>query len=260
MSDVMVVKAQKVMLEILTEVDRICKKYNLIYWLDYGTLLGAVRHKGFIPWDDDLDITMPREDYERFLEVVVDELPKRYFFQSQKTDKYYQNFFSKIRDRRSTFIDAWEEKRDIKYHQGIYIDIFPANFIKKSPITVTALKSFVLISKFLHNRHIKLIQPTKYLIKLINFFHNKEGEYIVSGGECMHYVTLARKEDFFPLTLIEFEEKKFPIPKKTDKYLTSIFGEDYMQLPSKDKQKVHSVYISITQPCRYEKELFGKNH
>ena len=246
--------AQKKMYEILVAFDKICKKYNLVYWLDHGTLLGAVRHRGFIPWDDDLDVTMPREDYEKFLIVAQKELPNHYFLQTQKTDKYYQNFFAKIRDRKSTLIDEWELKRDIKYHQGIYIDIFPLNSISNNNVLINLYKRFVFISKLFHNRYMKSIYLTKPFVFLLNAFHREDGDFMVSGGENMHYVIHIERENIFPLVEVEFEGSKFPAPRKTDVYLKSIFGDSYMQLPSKDKQKVHSVQILPEIPCRYERE------
>jgi lipopolysaccharide cholinephosphotransferase len=246
--------AQQVMLEILLEFDRICKEHDLTYWLDHGTLLGAVRHGGFIPWDDDLDVTMPREDYERFLEIAPSALPAKLFLQTQQSDPAYMNFFAKIRDRNSTFIDAWEAKRNIRYHQGIYIDIFPLNFIQNKRWTVLAYKSLVWLSKLLHNRYIKTKTVTSLWVKLLNRFHTPDGAFVVSGGENMHYVIHVDKAIIFPLGQIEFEGYRFPAPKDTDRYLKSIFGDDYLSLPPEEKRKVHSVSIKTEEPCPWEKE------
>ena len=247
-------QAQKKMYEILVVFDEICQKHNLTYWLDHGTLLGAVRDGKFIPWDDDLDVTMPREDYEKFIEIAQEEMPNQYFLQTQKTDKYYQNFFAKIRDRSSTFVDAWEEKRDIHYHQGIYIDIFPLNNIPNNTLLIFLYRISVFISKIVHNRYIKSIFLTKPFVVLLNSFHTKSGEFVVSGGENMHYVIHIEKDKIFPLGKIEFEGSRFLVPKETDAYLKSIFGDSYLKLPPKEKQKVHSIQILPKTVCRYEKE------
>lgn len=117
-------RQQMRMLDILIEVDRICRKHNIRYWLSSGTLIGAVRHKGFIPWDDDLDIEMLLPDYKRLMKVLPEELPENLALQSQDTDPNYFFFYAKVRDRRSLLEETtgydrtWREK-------GIYIDIFP---------------------------------------------------------------------------------------------------------------------------------------
>lgn len=84
-----VAAAQKVMLKILVEIHRICVENDITYWLEAGTLLGAIRHKGFIPWDDDCDVSMPRKDYERFLQIAQEKLPETMFLQTKETDKEY---------------------------------------------------------------------------------------------------------------------------------------------------------------------------
>ena len=117
-------RQQMRMLEILVEVDRICKKHNIRYWLSSGTLIGALRHNGFIPWDDDLDIEMMRSDYLRLMQILPSELPDWLALQNDETDPNYFYFYAKVRDRRSKMLEQngydrlWKE-------QGIYIDIFP---------------------------------------------------------------------------------------------------------------------------------------
>lgn len=90
---------QHIELEILKKIDEVCKKHNINYWLDSGTLLGAVRHQGFIPWDDDIDIGMLREDYEKFLKVAQKDLGDDYFLQTRSTDKNYPLVFAKVRKK-----------------------------------------------------------------------------------------------------------------------------------------------------------------
>ena len=117
-------KHQLRMLEILVVIDKICRKHQIPYWLSSGTLIGAVRHNGFIPWDDDLDIEMMRNDYLHLLEVLTKELPDWLALQTDETDPNYFFFYAKVRDRRSLLNEGnnydrmWKEK-------GIYIDIFP---------------------------------------------------------------------------------------------------------------------------------------
>ena len=128
---------QNVCLEILKEVDRVCRKHNILYWLEGGTMLGAVRHRGFIPWDDDLDIAMFREDYDRFCEIAPQELQSGYFLQTRKTDSEYPLFFAKVR-KNNTFIDEKSFRR-LHINKGIFIDIFP---VDKMPPTLRKTKRF----------------------------------------------------------------------------------------------------------------------
>ena len=114
---------QLVELEILLEVDRVCRENGIEYFLDGGTALGAVRHGGFIPWDDDIDIGMTRENYEKFLEIAPEKLKNDYFLQTRKTDKKAPYMYAKVRKNGTVFME-WN-KRNLDMHHGIYIDIFP---------------------------------------------------------------------------------------------------------------------------------------
>lgn len=117
-------RQQMRMLELLMEIDRICKKHGIRYWLSSGTLIGAARHGGFIPWDDDLDIEMMRDDYNRLMEVLPEELPATMALQTHQTDPTYFFYYAKVRDRRSILAEGNNYDRMWK-EQGIYIDIFP---------------------------------------------------------------------------------------------------------------------------------------
>lgn len=256
MKDETLKEAQHIMLSILLEFDTLCKEHDLCYWLDHGTLLGAVRHRGFIPWDDDLDVTMPRDDYEKFLQIANKQLPKWLFLQTKRSDSATSVHYAKLRERNSTYIDAWEEGKDIKYHQGIFIDIFPVNFIDKRYKGI--YKKLLNFAKIFSNRYIKVDPVAKMLIETLNGFHDEENEFIVSGGESMHYVTHVKKEVVFPLEQVFFEGYEFPSPKDTHTYLSSVFGDGYMRLPPKEKQKVHSVAIYPKRKCRYEEQQAKK--
>ena len=118
-------KVWAVELDLLSEYQRVCEKYGLKYWACDGTLLGAVRHKGFIPWDDDVDIHMPRDDYEVLCKVAANEFDYPYFFQTSETDIGFGRTFARIRNSGTTGIQKRELKADIKYNQGIFIDILP---------------------------------------------------------------------------------------------------------------------------------------
>ena len=119
--------------EILDTIHTICKENHLRYSLIYGTLIGAVRHKGFIPWDDDIDIVMPRRDYNKFMKIWERESPQGYILQNYYTDSDYTNNFAKVRKDNTTFIQS-EDERDKKYHKGIFVDIFPADRLAPTKI------------------------------------------------------------------------------------------------------------------------------
>lgn len=112
-----------VQLDLLCEFDRVCKKYNLKYILEHGTLLGAIRHKGYIPWDDDLDVSMLREDYDKLVEVGAKEFREPYFFQNRDYNGY-DTALARLRRSGTTFIMMANTKHNTSYNQGIFIDIF----------------------------------------------------------------------------------------------------------------------------------------
>lgn len=119
----------KTLLEILNDFDSFCRSNNIQYSLAYGTVLGAVRHKGFIPWDDDLDVMMTRENYNKFLWLYKDN--EKYTLQKEQID--YPLYFSKLRKNETTFIENIKYRKKWKnIHQGIYIDIFPEDKVAKN--------------------------------------------------------------------------------------------------------------------------------
>ena len=111
-------------LERLDEIERVCKKYDITYFADWGTLLGAVRHKGFIPWDDDIDIMMLRDQYD-LLCSHADEFEEPYFFQTFDTDEGYFRGHAQLRNSNTTGVLVDEVKKNVPFNQGIFIDIFP---------------------------------------------------------------------------------------------------------------------------------------
>ena len=124
LDDIMLHQIQMIELEMLIEVDRICKKYSIKYNIIAGTLLGAVRHKGFIPWDDDADIAMLRTEYEKFRTACKKELDtSRFYFQDHRNTKGYRWGYGKLRRKNTIFLR--ENQEHMPYAQGIFIDIFP---------------------------------------------------------------------------------------------------------------------------------------
>lgn len=123
-------KVQLMEKQILGKFIEICQEYNLKYFVAFGTLLGAVRHHGFIPWDDDIDVAMPRKDYDRFLQVAASECGNDYFVQTPESDSEYHLFFGKMRMEDSVFIESSLQKAGSR--TGFYIDIFPYDALPES--------------------------------------------------------------------------------------------------------------------------------
>jgi lipopolysaccharide cholinephosphotransferase len=244
-------KAQLRMLDILVEVDKICRKHNISYWLEGGTCLGAVRHQGFIPWDDDLDIGVMRKDYKQLCKILKQELPANLVFQDASTDKYYPLSFAKVRDKKSIFRDPISNP-NIK-EQGIYIDIF--SFEKGHKISKKVL-DFCYINIFMRMRyHIKsgiVMRTIAHLCwypfrivmavtRLISFI--LPSKYIIMSYGASYYNPI-KKKDLFPLKPVTFEGKTFFAPGNVHNYLTTHYG-DYMQIPPKEKRIVHSSEITF---------------
>ena len=242
-------------LSILKEVDRICRKYNLIYWLDGGTLLGAIRHKGFIPWDDDLDIAMPIDDFEKFKKIVQKELPESLFFQTKETDPSTPHHFAKIRDLNSFFVEYGDDFTK-PYQKGIYIDIFCfvdyPPFHKKilSFLSRNISKSISILEKKRSFDELKSVCEVPYFIlKYILLYPIWCFCDLFIGGKYQSFQVrdnalgvVHRKEVIYPLVKGFFEEMEFPIPFDSDTYLKDQY-KDYMVLPSEEKRQIHAIYI-----------------
>lgn len=218
------------MLEILKCVDNICRKHNIPYWLSSGTLLGAVRHGGFIPWDDDLDIEMLRKDYVKILPILREELPSKYILQDDNTEKYYPHLFVKVRDTQSELIEA--SKFSFK-HKGVFIDIFS---LEKSfyPLYFLASKLYNnLCFRFSHKKRLfkfNLCILRRIVFPLFRFISKFNYTTTLRHTFGMNYLKERKTDEIFPLIEIPFEDSKFFAPNNYDGYLSRMFG-DYMKIP-----------------------------
>ena len=245
-------RQQERMLEMLLVFDEICRRHNIPYWLSSGTLLGAVRHGGFIPWDDDMDVEMLRQDYLRLLEVLPGELPENLAWQSHETDPNYFFSFGKLRDRRSHLEETNRYDRVFK-EQGIFIDVF---VLERSPLWLhklscdtlghvykilrtstddeKAMRSVLRWHKFNHG----LLYP---VFRFLSRFSSKEFVRHTFG---VPYHGSRRLADVFPLSVAQFEGHEFPVPHDCHAYLTRMFG-DYMKLPDLDDIHPHVGTLTI---------------
>ena len=250
-------KSQKMQFDILKEVDRLCRKYKIKYYLSSGTLLGAVRHKGYIPWDDDMDIEMLRDDYEKFKQIALKEMDKKYFWQDVYTDKHFGYVFAKIKINGTKYIEEMAVKN--KAHNGIYIDIFPIDRFSGNQFDfkkIVFLRMLLLIKnkyiikadtlfKKIELIGLKLINPfvtRNLLIKIINTIikKNKKGKYLTNYSTVFFNKNIRENEWYKNTVELEFEGSKFMGPSGYDEILTFLYG-NYMQLPPVEKRVTHSI-------------------
>lgn len=240
------------MLEILVEIDRICKKHSISYWLSSGTLIGAARHGGFIPWDDDLDIEMMRDDYDRLMAVLPKELPTNLALQTHQTDPTYFFYYAKVRDRRSVLSEGNNYDRMWK-EQGIYIDIFP---LEKQPIAVhkisektvghmykvwrTSTNDDEAIKKVMRIFHFN----RSVVFPLLRCLCRLSGTDIITSGLGIPYHNPRYAKDIFPLSTLKFEGMDFPVPKDYDHMLRLMYG-DYMKLPPEETLTTHCAKLGF---------------
>lgn len=250
---------QQALLRLLREFDRICGELGVSYLLFAGTLLGSVRHKGFIPWDDDLDILMLREDYEKFLSEAERLIDRDAFFLQKEFSEHWPMFFSKLRLNGTACIEKYRPK-DPLVHQGIYIDIFPCDDARASRIgkRLQFFASKIVIAKSLDRRGYETKSLKKKLFMgacrllpmkpFLSFAKNgKKG-----GGELHSFFAAAHSyaKNLYPRELLqntvmgEFEGGSYPIPADHDTLLKKLYGE-YMVLPSPEERekKQHAFFV-----------------
>lgn len=245
-------RMQMRMVDMLKEVDRICQKYDIPYWLSGGTLLGSIRHGGFIPWDDDLDIELMENDFQRFVEVAPLELPSNLTVQNHATDKGYYFTYAKVRDLQSFLVEDGTSDRNFKY-RGVYIDIFP--MANTSPFLLkfseywhwySVLKlSFLGTSNIILRKicHFMYCLSSKIYLLFRYIDRRKKNQNINYSYGCQ-FTLNCPPTVIFPLTKIEFENHLFSAPNNPDLYLKKIYG-NYWKLPDERDRKTHTSYVTF---------------
>ncbi len=260
-------RLQKHLLDILTEVVRVCEELGIDYFIMGGTALGAVRHGGFIPWDDDLDIGMRREDYEKFLAGAQAHLRSDLFLQTYQTEPNSPFYFAKVRKDNTKFIEKYCRKLDI--HAGIYIDIFPYDALpddKKERMKHYRRMKYMLnlyiakcvtgtsvhyrgIKKLIygcirHTLHILMLPvPKRFLYRqtdrMMRKYNDNPSQYLGYGGQPKVQVPRA---DVIEPAKITFENLTVKCPQKIEEYLTYNYG-DYKKLPPVEERKGHVPWL-----------------
>lgn len=247
-------------LTILEDIDRVCRLHGIPYWLDGGSLLGAVRHGGFIPWDDDIDIAMRVEDAERFKKIAPAALRYGLLLQTPDTGPAKEPIM-KVRDLDSFFVEAGDDF-SADYCKGLYVDIFPfTDYPDVSKAFVRRYGRGVSRSySILHRPHRYSLRSTAEFFWFgaqyalcraawaTAFALRKRNTYISNTLENNGYGIMHRKDSVFPLGTVTFEGKTFSAPRNPDAYLRDLYG-DYLRVPPEDKRKIHSVFIA---PCLTE--------
>ncbi len=240
-------KVWAVQLDLLQVLFDVCNKHGLRIYAEGGTLLGAIRHKGYIPWDDDIDLTMMREDYDKLMELG-DEFSHPYFLQNVYTDPHYSHRHAQLRNS-ETACWSWKEKGCVKqFNQGIFIDIFPSDNMPMNPRAFSryykkeglARQKFRLVSKFTNALPEGLYQTLRNKTKVLSdkcryeAYENvlrsvKNGD---NGNVCeisfQHNYPILSKRLYGEPQWVEFEHIKMPIPQCPHDILRLQFGDNYM--------------------------------
>lgn len=240
-------KLQNILLSMLIDIKDLCDKENIEYFLGGGTLLGAIRNNGFIPWDDDVDIMMTRENYDKFVSVAVKKLNSKYYVQNWDNDTNWHYAYTKIRLNDTVFSTQFTEQFK-NMHQGIFIDVFVQDdtshsmfFQKKQIFDIRLWHSVIrylwrkndssdeniyapILTKFV-SEFCSIDKAKTNLDKAMRRFNNKgnnllidsSGMHLKSGGYCKEWLSPAKK--------VKFENSEFSVPNNYDAYLTDLYGD-----------------------------------
>lgn len=252
MADVDMQRLKAIELDMLKAFIAVCEKHDLTYFLIGGTALGAVRHGGFIPWDDDIDVGLPREDYENFMAVAQADLPEGLFLQNEKTDPEYMTCFAKIRNSNTTFLESTVSH--LKINHGVFIDIFPIDgcadydrYVKRSRFVAIRAASRFRFKRSLKEKLAKTVVALRYpsakrardrMLALWKETPYRTSEKVINYGGAYGRREVFDKGVYGNGCPGTFEGLSVRLPERVDEYLSGLYG-NYMTPPPPEKQIAH---------------------
>lgn len=258
-------------LDMLYKVQQICEKHNIKWWIDAGTLLGAVRHGGFIPWDDDIDVVMFPDDYDKFNQVAAQELEEPYFLQTDDRDNVFY-CHTKIRRTDTTGILTKDRAAAFDFNQGIFIDIFPLDFVPSDEQLYIDYVDYLALTKkemlFAKNRYWNYARDNESIInhakelraeyEIIRRWYKDSGSNVVANLSLPSIKPEIRKytDEFQDTIYMDFEMLNVPAPSGFNTILCRLYG-DYMK-PVK-AQNMHGTVI-FNADKSYKESPFIKGH
>lgn len=262
---------QAVQLELMDEVHRLCEKHHVTYYLIAGSLLGAVRHRGFIPWDLDIDVGMPREDYERFRQLCGAELNAAFIYRDHSTEKMFTRPHALICKRNTTLKLKYDRLNKFNENYGIYMDIFP---LDKAPNDIAARlrhgKRLLKIKRFKQYRipysysssplkrlahrivsaalcWIPVSAINRFQESVMRIYEHDDTDYLCSMASGYSYRKQCMKREIYGSpVLLEFEGRRYCAPARYREYLTQLYGDYMTAPPAEERQKNLEVYQSVS--------------
>ena len=264
-------RIQQIQMEIMDEIHRLCQKHDLTYYLIAGSMLGVVRHGGFIPWDVDIDIGMPRKDYQLFKEVCARELHENFTYLDYTVVKDYSRPHALISRKNTRLEMKYDHQNNTADNFGIYLDIFPLDNApndpdaqKKQADRLWRLRRFkehrrpysYARSRFKHAAHMTFSFLTSWIPmelinehqqKLMRQYEDQKTDYLCSMASGYPYKKQCMPREIYGTpTLYQFEDRQYYGPEKSLEYLTRLYG-DYMKLPPEEKRLANlEIYQSVT--------------
>ncbi len=252
-------------ISVLDELKRVCEKHGLTFYLAYGSCLGAMRHHGFIPWDDDIDVLMPVKDYDKLMKLA-DEFGDQFLLQNSTTDKNHALAIARVRKRGTACVE--EKDLDLKCHQGIFVDIYPQyqypdSFFSRIRIIVASIINRILIANQPPKNHGGAVRFAGKVVLAVCSLGGREKQMKRKQATLRKYHDTKFVADLYGMDLtltrvikypnawfgkpkwVEFEGRQMPVPTEPILFLKERYGDDCMELPPIEKQKSYHKYAYV---------------